>query len=232
MTYRITSMAVAVSSQFSWVCTGLYRCDGICMHFIAPRPFHCCKPLYCKPLHCCIHISPCFPAPRSTAVLDHHTMHVHPLSCRRPCPRAVDYLPCTSALHPGKKKKTLADFSIVRRIHFIFERAVRKFKTDLGIWTAWLEFCRSSNSNRRLSRVVARALQIHPTGVCCVVGVLLLTSSPVTGMLAKSSRRRMHTPPVALAAFHWTCIAWRPCPLIQRDAPINYLRALQAGLVF
>jgi hypothetical protein len=67
-------------------------------------------------------------------------------------------------LFVGKKKKSLADFAIVRRIHFIFERSVRKFKTDLGLWTSWLEFCKSSNSNRRLGRVVARALQIHPTG--------------------------------------------------------------------
>jgi U3 small nucleolar RNA-associated protein 6 len=59
----------------------------------------------------------------------------------------------------------MSDFAMVRRIHFIFERAVRKFKTDLGLWTAWLEFCRNSNSNRRLGRVVARALHIHPTGV-------------------------------------------------------------------
>lgn len=66
----------------------------------------------------------------------------------------------------GRKKKSLADFAMVRRIHFIFERAVRKFKTDLTLWTAWLEFCRSSSSNRRLGRVVARALQIHPTGAC------------------------------------------------------------------
>eukprot|EP00775_Hariotina_reticulata_P012876 gene12876-13002_t len=46
------------------------------------------------------------------------------------------------------KKKTLADYAIVRRIHFIFERAVRKFKIDLSLWTTWLEYCRSSNSNR------------------------------------------------------------------------------------
>lgn len=87
----------------------------------------------------------------------------------------------------GKKKKSLADFAIVRRIHFIFERAVRKFKTDLSLWTAWLEFCRSSNSNRRLGRVVARALQIHPTGTArgrslgygCVLSVELTAASCV-----------------------------------------------------
>ncbi|WIA08040.1 hypothetical protein OEZ85_007510 [Tetradesmus obliquus] len=61
------------------------------------------------------------------------------------------------------KKKSLADYAIVRRIHFIFERAVRRFRSDLALWTAWLEFCRASSSNRRLGRVVGRALQVHPT---------------------------------------------------------------------
>lgn len=64
---------------------------------------------------------------------------------------------------PAGKKRSLADYAIVRRIHFIFERAVRKFKSDVSLWTAWLEFCRASNSSRRLGRVVGRALQIHPT---------------------------------------------------------------------
>ena len=60
-------------------------------------------------------------------------------------------------------KQSLADYAIVKRVHFIFERAARKFKRDLGVWTRWLEFCRATRSNRRLSRVAARALQLHPT---------------------------------------------------------------------
>jgi U3 small nucleolar RNA-associated protein 6 len=76
----------------------------------------------------------------------------------------------------------MSDFAMVRRIHFIFERAVRKFKTDLGLWTAWLEFCRNSNSNRRLGRVVARALHIHPTGVL-VMGLVTCFSSSLLQML-------------------------------------------------
>jgi U3 small nucleolar RNA-associated protein 6 len=50
----------------------------------------------------------------------------------------------------------------VRRVHFVFERAVRKFKRDLSLWSAWLQFCRATHSYRRLSRVAARALQLHP----------------------------------------------------------------------
>ncbi len=62
-----------------------------------------------------------------------------------------------------KDKKTLADYALVRRIHFIFERAMRKFKGDLSLWTRWLEFCRSSSSAKQLSKVVTKAVQVHPT---------------------------------------------------------------------
>jgi hypothetical protein len=58
------------------------------------------------------------------------------LSCCMVCVAvAFDVKPCR---HTSGKKKSLADYAIVRRIHFIFERAVRKFKTDLSLWTAWL----------------------------------------------------------------------------------------------
>ena len=44
----------------------------------------------------------------------------------------------------GKKKKSLADYAIVRRAHFVFERAARRFKGDLRIWAQWLAFCRET----------------------------------------------------------------------------------------
>ena len=59
-------------------------------------------------------------------------------------------------------KKSLADYGIVRRIHFIFERATRKFKGNLRMWTAWLKFCRDSGSKRQVSKAVTKALKIHP----------------------------------------------------------------------
>lgn len=36
-------------------------------------------------------------------------------------------------------KLSLADYAITRRIHFLYERALRKFKSDLGLWYKWLE---------------------------------------------------------------------------------------------
>lgn len=58
-------------------------------------------------------------------------------------------------------KKSLADFCIIRRIHFIYERATRKFRGDLGLWSRWLRFCQSSGSGRQMSRVLTKALQLH-----------------------------------------------------------------------
>ena len=52
-----------------------------------------------------------------------------------------------------KGKKGLAESAIIRRIHFIYERATRKFRGDLRLWSAWLDFCKQSNSKRRLSQV-------------------------------------------------------------------------------
>ena len=50
-------------------------------------------------------------------------------------------------------KKTLADYALVRRCHFIFERATRKFAGDLRLWMRWLRFCRDSDTPRQTSRV-------------------------------------------------------------------------------
>lgn len=60
-------------------------------------------------------------------------------------------------------KRSLADYGIVRRIHFIFDRATRKFKGDPSVWMAWLKFCRDSQSKRQVSKVITKALKLHPT---------------------------------------------------------------------
>lgn len=42
---------------------------------------------------------------------------------------------------------------MIRRIHFIYERATRKFKADLQLWLKWVEFCKRSDSPKQLSKV-------------------------------------------------------------------------------
>lgn len=49
-------------------------------------------------------------------------------------------------------KKSLSDHTLVRRVHFIFERATRKFRGDLALWHAWLQFCKDTRSARQMSK--------------------------------------------------------------------------------
>lgn len=57
----------------------------------------------------------------------------------------------------------MSDYSIVRRIHFIYERALRKFKSDFQLWWEWIDFCKSTKSSKQLSKVITKALQRHST---------------------------------------------------------------------
>ncbi len=41
----------------------------------------------------------------------------------------------------------------MRRIHFIFERAGRKFRSDLSLWMRWIETCKRYKSTKQLSKV-------------------------------------------------------------------------------
>ncbi len=50
-------------------------------------------------------------------------------------------------------KHTLAEWAIPRRIHFIYDRALRRFKGDLDLWTRWLRHCRAAKSPRQMSKV-------------------------------------------------------------------------------
>lgn len=45
----------------------------------------------------------------------------------------------------------------------MFDRATRKFKGDPAIWMAWLKFCKDSQSKRQVSKVITKALKLHPT---------------------------------------------------------------------
>ncbi|KAK9828324.1 hypothetical protein WJX74_008746 [Apatococcus lobatus] len=60
-------------------------------------------------------------------------------------------------------KHTMSEWAIPRRIHFIYDRALRRFKGDLDLWTRWLQHCRAAGSPRQMSKVLTRALQLHPT---------------------------------------------------------------------
>jgi len=60
------------------------------------------------------------------------------------------------------KGKSAAKFSCVKHIHFIFDRAVKKFRGDIDLWLAWIDYAKAEQSSKVLSKVFARALQLHP----------------------------------------------------------------------
>ena len=56
-----------------------------------------------------------------------------------------------TARHAGVK--SIADTAIIKRIHFIYERAARKFKSDMQLWIDWLAYCKKSKSSKLHSKV-------------------------------------------------------------------------------
>lgn len=82
-------------------------------------------------------------------------------------------------------KKSLADHALVRRIHFIFERATRKFRGDLALWHAWLRFCKDSRSVRQMSKVSITTPLFPASLATC--RHLLLSLQPAQMLLVNSA---------------------------------------------
>eukprot|EP00624_Nannochloropsis_granulata_P005406 evm.model.NODE_3836_length_13751_cov_70.976944.1 len=62
----------------------------------------------------------------------------------------------------GLSKSTASDHAGKQLVHFIFERALRKFQGDLELWLQYLDYCCSTSSHKAHSRALARALQLFP----------------------------------------------------------------------
>lgn len=62
----------------------------------------------------------------------------------------------------GITKQGGADFAIRRRVHFIFSRALNRFKGDEVLWLQWIDFAQRRKSDKRLERIFGRALAVLP----------------------------------------------------------------------
>lgn len=62
----------------------------------------------------------------------------------------------------GITKQGGADFAIRRRVHFIFSRALNRFKGDEMLWLQWIDFAQRRKSDKRLERIFGRALAVLP----------------------------------------------------------------------
>eukprot|EP00501_MAST-03F_sp_TOSAG23-6_P001361 GSMAST32.ASY1.ANO1.1413.1 assembled CDS len=62
----------------------------------------------------------------------------------------------------GIRKHSISDHAGRRRIHHIFERALRRYKEDVRMWLQYAAFCQRTKSRKVLSKLFPKALQIHP----------------------------------------------------------------------
>ncbi|KAL1920616.1 uncharacterized protein VTP21DRAFT_993 [Calcarisporiella thermophila] len=62
-----------------------------------------------------------------------------------------------------KSKTSISDYAGVRRINFIFERALRKFGGDVSLWLQYIDFAKSSGASKTLGKLFAKAIQLHPS---------------------------------------------------------------------
>lgn len=85
-------------------------------------------------------------------------------------------------LPPGPA--TISDYALVRRQLHIFERAVNKFKSDVGLWVQYIEVAKREGARALVGRITARALQLHP-------------NQPGLFILAASHELEHHSPSAA-----------------------------------
>ncbi|KAJ6593671.1 U3 small nucleolar RNA-associated protein 6-domain-containing protein [Mycena capillaripes] len=57
---------------------------------------------------------------------------------------------------------SISDYALVRRQFHIFERALKKFKADVGLWIQYIDVAKREGAHTLVGRVVARAIQLHP----------------------------------------------------------------------
>lgn len=78
---------------------------------------------------------------------------------------AVECLRGRRSKRLGWRTKTISDHSGIRRLHFIFDRAVRRHRGNKKLWYQYIDFCLRSGSFKVFSTVLFRALKYHPKEV-------------------------------------------------------------------
>ncbi|KAG2148568.1 U3 small nucleolar RNA-associated protein 6-domain-containing protein [Suillus cothurnatus] len=61
-----------------------------------------------------------------------------------------------------KTEPSISDYALVRRQFQIFERALKKFKSDVGLWIQYIQVAKREGARSLVGRITARALQLHP----------------------------------------------------------------------
>ena len=55
---------------------------------------------------------------------------------------------------------SISDYAMVRRQFYIFERALRKFKADVGLWVQYIELAKKERATGLVGRISARYCEL------------------------------------------------------------------------
>ncbi|KAI0373390.1 hypothetical protein BV20DRAFT_962522 [Pilatotrama ljubarskyi] len=84
-----------------------------------------------------------------------------------------------------KGPPSVSDYALVRRQFQIFERALKKFKGDVGLWIQYIQVAKKEGARALVGRITARALQLHPN----VPALYVLAASHELEHLSPSAAR-------------------------------------------
>lgn len=60
------------------------------------------------------------------------------------------------------KNSNNRDYTIIQRIHSLFNRCLAKYSSDVTVWQRYIDFCVQSGSSKQLTRALMRAIKRHP----------------------------------------------------------------------
>ncbi|KAI0743827.1 U3 small nucleolar RNA-associated protein 6-domain-containing protein [Daedaleopsis nitida] len=86
-----------------------------------------------------------------------------------------------------KGPPSVSDYALVRRQFQIFERALKKFKGDVGLWIQYIHVAKKEGARALVGRITARALQLHPN----VPALYVLAASHELDHLSTSAARAL-----------------------------------------
>ncbi|KAG7090891.1 hypothetical protein E1B28_009970 [Marasmius oreades] len=88
-------------------------------------------------------------------------------------------------LPPGPA--TVSDYALVRRQFHIFERGLKRFKSDIGLWIEYIQVAQKEGARSLVGRITARALQFHPN----TPALYILAASHELNHLSPSTARSL-----------------------------------------
>lgn len=73
------------------------------------------------------------------------------------------HLPPPSQPASNNSRSNIVSHALIRKIHTLYQRMLRIYRGNVGLWLDFTTFCYSHGSQRLLSEVISQALQLNPT---------------------------------------------------------------------